>query len=498
MKIGVVLSDPNPTTTSFSFLISGNVSKNQFVYLPEDRIVGVVEEIRRDNRYLESPETVHHFQSTGVEISDRFPVESWEYAVAEARIVGEWDGQLMRNRKAPKTGQDVTEIDEEMLKKILGLEDSGINLGKLDSHNIDVKVNLSRLLQKHLAILAMSGAGKSYAASVLVEELLERAPEQGQIGVVLIDVHGEYLGFAERPKNGEMDYSNKTRIFKRIKVGVPDLTDGMFAEFLPGMSSVQRRELGKVLEELKKEKLSSGGFGIDDVIKKIEESEIHKNVKSSLIGWLYDLSSTGLFSDHSDPVPNQIVEQGMLSIIDLGDIIDLRRKQIIVTWIAKRLFEERRKGTIPPFVLIIEEAHNFAREGVSRDQSISRGIIETIAREGRKFGASLCLISQRPIQLSTTALSQCNTHLILRVTNPYDLDHIGKSSEAIDRNSLNTITSLRVGEALLVGEAVNFPIFLKIRKRKSMELRLGGDLEEMAREFSRERNRDLEDAKAFL
>jgi DNA helicase HerA-like ATPase len=110
-------------------------------------------------------------------------------------------------------------------------------------------------------------------------------------------------------------------------------------------------------------------------------------------------------------------------------------------------------------------------------------MIETIAREGRKFCASLILISQRPVRLSTTVLSQCNTHVIMRVTNPYDLQHIGESSEGIDRSSLDTISSLRPGEALIVGSAVNFPVFMRVRERKSSESRLSRSLEEVSRQY---------------
>ncbi|MFV2014856.1 MAG: ATP-binding protein, partial [Candidatus Heimdallarchaeota archaeon] len=77
----------------------------------------------------------------------------------------------------------------------------------------------------------------------------------------------------------------------------------------------------------------------------------------------------------------------------------------------------------------------------------------------------MILISQRPVNLSTTALSQCNTHLILRILNPHDLGWIGKSSEGINQETLGMITTLGVGEGLLVGEAVKYPIFVQIRKK---------------------------------
>ena len=134
----------------------------------------------------------------------------------------------------------------------------------------------------------------------------------------------------------------------------------------------------------------------------------------------------------------------------------------------------------------------------SKESAIARSILETIAREGRKFGASLCLISQRPIQLSTTVLSQCNTNIILRITNPYDLKHIGESSEGMDSRSLEMITVLRVGEALILGEATGFPLFFKVRKRFSMESKHEKSLEQSAQEFEDSSDEREKEAKEFL
>ena len=140
---------------------------------------------------------------------------------------------------------------------------------------------------------------------------------------------------------------------------------------------------------------------------------------------------------------------------------------MIVAYTLNRIFEMRRKNLIPPTSVLIEEAHQFCPDSAGH-MAISRSIIETIAREGRKFFTSLVLISQRPINLSTTALSQMNTHIILRIVNPYDLDYIGKSSEGITRELLSQISTLGVGEALISGAAVNMPLFLKIRSRKTI------------------------------
>ena len=221
---------------------------------------------------------------------------------------------------------------------------------------------------------------------------------------------------------------------------------------------------------------------MDDLIREVENSDIKQNVKSALISWLEDLNSTGLFSNVDKPSLQELARVSGLSVIDLSSFIHLKEKQIVVARIARSLFEARRNKTIPPFIIIIEEAHQFCPEGEEESKAISRNVIEQIAREGRKFFASLVLISQRPIRLSTTALSQCNTHIILRITNPYDLDHIEESSEGITVEIAKAISGLKVGEAFIVGEAVNFPVLIKVRRR-SVKATKDKTLEEEVKEF---------------
>ena len=80
------------------------------------------------------------------------------------------------------------------------MEDKGLNLGKIVFHGLDAKLNLTKLFHKHLAILAISGAGKSHLVSVFLEELLERSEDMGKPAIIVIDPHGEYVGFAEDKK----------------------------------------------------------------------------------------------------------------------------------------------------------------------------------------------------------------------------------------------------------------------------------------------------------
>ncbi|MFX0134186.1 MAG: ATP-binding protein, partial [Candidatus Hodarchaeota archaeon] len=215
---------------------------------------------------------------------------------------------------------------------------------------------------------------------------------------------------------------------------------------------------------------------------------IKTQTKDALKGWLYKLKTYGLFGESENPNLMSSIKPGEALIFDLSPTTGLKKKQMIVDYIASRFFWLRKENLIPPFVLVLEEAHQFVPEGRKRELAISRSIIELYAREGRKFGSSLCVISQRPVKLSTTVLSQCGTNIILRITNPYDLDHIRESSEQITKESLKMISTLPIGEALVVGNVVNFPIFVKVRQKKSNPKTKFLDLEESAKDFEQLRN----------
>ena len=498
--LGTVISkDTNPNSSEFAFVISDNkVRKGQFVMLdtPEGKMIARISDIIKTNRYFERAESIQEFERAGKSLTELFPADRWEYLVAEAVSLGVYSNDMLYRAAFPASpGTKVYLADNDILSKFFGFDkQKGLKIGEVEYHDLPVALNMTRLFQKHLAILAMSGAGKSYLTSVLLEELLERNPDQGQMAVIVIDTHGEYVGFAKDEK-----YRDKSDIIigKDFKIGVPGLTSGMISKFSTSLTTVQTREMNKVLRAVREDKKGKS-FNLKDILDKLNEEEIFVKTKDVLTSAIINLQQTRLFDYNDNPSLKKIATPGNLTIIDISDMTDLREKQIIVAYLSRKLFEARRAGKIPPYLLVVEEAHNFAPEGVRREAALSRSIIEKIAREGRKFNSCLCLISQRPINLSTTALSQCNTHMILRVNNPYDLKHIGESSEGLTSDVLKTISSLRVGEALIVGEAVNYPLFLKVRKRKSTKNERGIALEEACLNFSRSKEELSKDLDAFV
>jgi DNA helicase HerA-like ATPase len=117
-------------------------------------------------------------------------------------------------------------------------------------------------------------------------------------------------------------------------------------------------------------------------------------------------------------------------------------------------------------MLIIEEAHNYCPEK-GFGKTVSTDIMRTIASEGRKFGLGMMVISQRPARIDKNVLSQCNTQIVLKVTNPNDLQAIRKGLEGISVEAEAEIKRLPPGVAMIVSGDIERPIVVEIRARKS-------------------------------
>lgn len=495
VEIGtVVATTDGPSISRFQFVMkdhgrdASEARWGQFVATqsPEGLVIGVVDDLRAYNEYFENAQTVKEYSKQGVPLQNIFPSKNWEMNLADVRIlcthVTPKDGTSIFDRCAfpPSPGEKVNLLDQDILIRFLGLDlENGLHVGGIRYQEVPAKISLGRLLQKHLAIMAISGAGKSYFVSVLVEELIRRESAQGRPAVVIIDVHGEYGGMGSKNVPENQEYTSKIQVIDGafVQIATPSLSAAALGVYQPNFSPPQVRELGKILTNMKAKKQGQP-YTLADLITEIETNEsINPKTAGALAGWLDDLDRTRLFGNVENPNLPNLIQPGKAVIFDLSKIIGVREKQMIVNYVASRLFHLRRNGDVPPFLLVVEEAHQFAPDA-AKSAAIARSILETIAREGRKFFANLCLITQRPVRLSTTVLSQCNTHVIFRVTNPYDLDHIKASSEAITADTLKVISTLPVGECLIVGGALNYPLFVKVRARYTKDPKIGQSLEE--------------------
>ena len=132
-----------------------------------------------------------------------------------------------------------------------------------------------------------------------------------------------------------------------------------------------------------------------------------------------------------------------------------------------RVRTEPTSRTAQPFVIVLEEAHNYlrpARQDESWGVRLARDAFERISKEGRKFGLSLVIASQRPSDVSPTVLSQCANFLIHRIQNPEDIEYFKRILPLGSRDLLDQLPILAPGEGLLMGSAVNVPTRVRVRK----------------------------------
>jgi DNA helicase HerA-like ATPase len=173
----------------------------------------------------------------------------------------------------------------------------------------------------------------------------------------------------------------------------------------------------------------------------------------------------------SDPLPTDkkaLVQYGQISVIALaGYTSDFQAT--MYSLIADAIFSARVSGDLRlPVLFVLEEAHNFAPARATLPAEVQAiATTKQIAQEGRKFGVGLVLISQRPSRLDETTLSQCNSFVIMRMVNPADQGFVKRVIETLGEDEARLLPDLDVGEALLSGQMINFPVLVKIKKPES-------------------------------
>ena len=129
-------------------------------------------------------------------------------------------------------------------------------------------------------------------------------------------------------------------------------------------------------------------------------------------------------------------------------------------------FDKDERGKMP-VVIALEEAQNYIPENNQKDRdSISRKVFERIAREGRKYGLSLLVSSQRPSELSKTVLSQCNSFIVHRIQNPDDQTYIRKLVSAANSEILSQLPTLPQQHVIIMGDCVRTPVVARMNTAK--------------------------------
>jgi len=147
---------------------------------------------------------------------------------------------------------------------------------------------------------------------------------------------------------------------------------------------------------------------------------------------------------------------------DLEDIDD-KLASAIVKILSKMIFEfsKRLERGSFPFNLLIEEAHRYVRKDHD-EELLGYNIFDRIAKEGRKFGVIISLISQRPVDISETVISQCSNFIIFKMSHPRDIEYITKMIPNITEDIIEKQKGLQVGTCLAFGSAFKVPIIIRV------------------------------------
>ncbi|MCJ7443646.1 MAG: ATP-binding protein [Methanotrichaceae archaeon] len=464
-SVGTIVGETSPI--EFRFLISRMIGNGTYVKAKadgKDWVLARVENLRRSNTAF----SINQFNGSDNKRAGR------EIVLAEARVMGVGgNGRLHLPTTPVRPGDPVFLADDKLIKTALGLSKGELYIGQLRGYNICVELDANTLVQKHCSVLAKTGSGKSYTAAVILEELLEK-----DVALLIIDPHGEYISMKEPNREGDFAKFNlKPRGYDVVVYTPTDMATNLRADrpFRFYGLNLSARELAKMIppengsgqigllyETISALSAEIDPYSLEDIIDQVVRS--NSKVKWNLVGHLESLLELGLYSSSETPL-DELLRPGRASVMDMTGIIP-ELQAMIVAKLLTEIFEARKRQLISPGMLVIEEAHNYIPER-GTGNAASTNIIRTIAAEGRKFGLGLMVISQRPARVDKNVLSQCNTQIIMRVTNPNDLKALSKGLEGMTIELEEEIKSLPPGIAMLVSNEIERPITVDVRARKS-------------------------------
>jgi hypothetical protein len=408
---------------------------------------------------------------------------------------GDWNMKFERGiSNFPLPLQKVYLTPTSELKQIFTSAEEAENLIKIGTYSgtggTVCLADLNELLGKHSAILGSTGSGKSGAVTVLLKSIIDKKKdfETWHPRIVILDPHNEYTT-AFKGNCSSFSTDNGSLKLPYWLLSLEELCDLLLgkAEFT---ATTQKNIVKKALLECRKK--SAVTFGIDedkitidspipfkisefkDLIDqdRIKLTESKQDSYKSLLNKLDSLNDDARYNflmedwksgkdDVTEVIKQFISNDTSIHIIDLSGIPN-EVAGIISSVIARTLFnfkvwetaDERENN---PILLVCEEAHRYVPNRGEAQYQAAQEAIKRIAKEGRKYGLSLMLVSQRPSELESTVLSQANSWIVLRLTNETDREYV----KGILPDSLTGLTKnlsgLRKREAIFVGLAALIP-----------------------------------------
>lgn len=243
------------------------------------------------------------------------------------------------------------------------------------------------------------------------------------------------------------------------------------SDFELHIDKIQGRKVGS------KDSLSSSARkDIDSILRKLKSLRTNPQLNYLMKEYTKDMTLKDILGQFLGSKE----DNKCLSIIDISGIPN-EVAGVLTALISRLLFQfklwqthEERKAN--PVVLVCEEAHRYVPNGGEVQYKEAQNAIRRIAKEGRKYGIGLMLVSQRPSDVESTVLSQCNTWIILRLSNSNDQSYVGSFMPDNSNGLLRGISSLTRREAVVVGEAIALPSRIKIRELSLEQLPDSADI----------------------
>ncbi|MBI2619607.1 MAG: ATP-binding protein [Ignavibacteriales bacterium] len=371
----------------------------------------------------------------------------------------------------------------------------GYSLGQLSMFEKEKAfLDPNRFFSKHIAVVGSSGSGKSCT----VASILQKVAPFPDTNIIIIDIHNEYhaafgadsnylpvadlelpfwlMNFEEIQEMfidpRDVDSASQITVLKDLIVASkkgknPNLSEFVTIDTPAYFDLAEIRARMQFLDTEKVTGLGSGGAKEGPFYGKFSRFLVRLDSK------LNDARYAFMFK------PKQYVASSSLSeflqkifgpggtakvtILDMSgvpfDIVNT-----VVSLLARVTFDfnfwnpHRRDF---PVLLVFEEAHNYL-PATGESTKAARRTVERIAKEGRKYGVSCMIVSQRPAEVSETILSQCSNYVVLRLTNPIDQNYVRKLVPDTFVGLVDVLPSLRQGEALVVGDALPMPLRVQI------------------------------------
>ncbi|WP_370246180.1 ATP-binding protein [Erythrobacter sp. HKB08] len=403
----------------------------------------------------------------------------------EEKLTGKIHGFRRGVTRYPIPGAMIYPATTADLKQIYASDGrSNIQVGTVyPTKDIRAGIYIDAMLGKHFALLGSTGTGKSTSAALILHRICEAAPE-GHI--VMIDPHGEYsaafrtngqildvtnlampywlMNFEEHcevlltssgnDRQQDMDILAKCLLRARGKNRLAETmgkitVDSPIPYLLSDLSNAIQDEMGK----LDKATNTAPYMRIKTKLEELKSDPRYQFMFSGmLVGDTMAEFLAKIFRMPGDGKP--------ISIIDVSGVpSDIT--STVVAVLSRLVFDFAiwgRDEQTRPILLVCEEAHRYVPSEKNADGSSVGNILSRIAKEGRKYGISLGLITQRPSDLAEGVLSQCGTIISMRLNNDRDQAFVKAAMPEGARGFLDSIPALRNRECIICGEGVSIPI----------------------------------------